>query len=195
MSERPTRAHVSRLFGQYIIKTTFQFKFSFVVVFLVALAVLSVWFIERYALARAIAVGIVANEDAVTHLTEMSDLILTFSLALLAMIFWLSLGFSHLIAGPIYRFERTLEEIREGNLSVQVRLRKHDEFKEVGEKFNQATASLRAKLSSEREQVVAATDKMITLADSLRKQGRAEEAAAMEQIVGDLRNTPPQIRC
>jgi len=44
---------------------------------------------------------------------------------------------SHQIAGPIYRFERTLEEIREGNLSLRIQLRKRDELKDFGSQLNE----------------------------------------------------------
>jgi hypothetical protein len=44
---------------------------------------------------------------------------------------WIGLRFSHRIAGPLYRFEKTFKDIRRGHRIEAVTLRKHDEFKEV----------------------------------------------------------------
>jgi len=44
---------------------------------------------------------------------------------------WIGLRFSHQIAGPLYRFEKTFRDIRRGQRIESVTLRKHDEFKEV----------------------------------------------------------------
>ncbi len=38
---------------------------------------------------------------------------------------------SHRVAGPVYRLEKTLEELARGNFSVRMKLRKNDEFKEL----------------------------------------------------------------
>ena len=44
---------------------------------------------------------------------------------------WIGLRFSHRIAGPLYRFEKTFRDIRHGHRIDSVKLRKYDEFKEV----------------------------------------------------------------
>jgi methyl-accepting chemotaxis protein len=58
---------------------------------------------------------------------------------------------SHRIAGPLYRFERSAEEVARGNLSLRIVLRKGDEFHEFREKFNAMTESLRDKVSGDAE--------------------------------------------
>src|SRR5207244_375067 len=71
----------------------------------------------------------------------------------LALVFALSLVFSHFIAGPIYRFEKTVEAMRDGDLTIVVRLRPRDEFKELAGLFNEMLASLRLSLQTERDVV------------------------------------------
>jgi methyl-accepting chemotaxis protein len=62
--------------------------------------------------------------------------------AVMALIGFYSIVLSHKIAGPIYRFERTLQEVGQGNLSLRIHLRKHDELQELGAEFNRALAFL-----------------------------------------------------
>ena len=53
---------------------------------------------------------------------------------------------SHRIAGPLYRFEKELAEIAEGDLTKVVHLRKKDEVTDMADSLNRMTASLRERL-------------------------------------------------
>lgn len=44
---------------------------------------------------------------------------------------------SHRIFGPVYRFEMTIKEYLLGDFSTRIKLRKHDEFKEMGALLNE----------------------------------------------------------
>jgi methyl-accepting chemotaxis protein len=53
---------------------------------------------------------------------------------------------THRIAGPFFRFETTLDEMIERNLSCRIFLRKKDEGKELGQKINELNRVLSADL-------------------------------------------------
>jgi len=53
---------------------------------------------------------------------------------------WIGLTFSHRIAGPLYRFEKTFKDIRHGARIEKVKLREHDEFKEVAAELTKTLA-------------------------------------------------------
>lgn len=72
-------------------------------------------------------------------------LLLLFLLTLGYMIY-IFLYFSHRIAGPILRFEKTLDELLNGNLKIQIHLREKDEFKETASHFNRMLQSLQARI-------------------------------------------------
>jgi len=38
---------------------------------------------------------------------------------------------SHRVVGPMYRFEKAVEELKKGNYAIRIRIRKRDEFKEM----------------------------------------------------------------
>ena len=53
---------------------------------------------------------------------------------------------SHRIFGPLYRFEKDLEEIGKGNLVKQIRLRKRDQMVDFTASINNMTAGIHAKV-------------------------------------------------
>ncbi|MBU1006734.1 MAG: methyl-accepting chemotaxis protein [Candidatus Omnitrophica bacterium] len=57
-------------------------------------------------------------------------------------IFFLALFFSHKIAGPVYKIEKSMAEIARGNLVLRVKLRRGDELKDFAEEINRMTEAL-----------------------------------------------------
>lgn len=53
---------------------------------------------------------------------------------------------SHKLAGPMFRFEKDLEEIAKGNLSKRIRLREKDQMMDFAESMNNMINSLHAKM-------------------------------------------------
>jgi len=68
-------------------------------------------------------------------------------LLLLALVAAGSLFISHKVAGPLYRFEHVLQQIREGDLTVRCHLRKFDEARSVAHSFNLTLESLNERVS------------------------------------------------
>ena len=58
----------------------------------------------------------------------------------------MTLLLSHRVAGPFYRFELTLEEMINGDLSQKIFLRRKDEGKELASKINQFNSKLSDKV-------------------------------------------------
>lgn len=54
---------------------------------------------------------------------------------------------SHKIAGPIYRLERSLESIGNGNLSQKIKFRENDAIHELADNINKTTESLNERVS------------------------------------------------
>jgi len=76
-----------------------------------------------------------------------------------------SLLFPYAIAGPLYRIEKDLADIGEGNLRKDIKIRKWDELKDLADSINLMIGGLR--------------DKIKTISDiSGQIEGLAEKAAA-----------------
>ncbi|BHH84235.1 HAMP domain-containing protein [Desulforhopalus sp. 52FAK] len=58
-----------------------------------------------------------------------------------------TLFISHKIAGPMFRFEKDLEEISQGNLQKHIQTRQGDQFGSVAENLNNMVGNLNEKLS------------------------------------------------
>jgi signal transduction histidine kinase len=80
---------------------------------------------------------VVLRKYVLTEVIVKTTIILGLCLFIVA-IFVLTWGlvFSNRIAGPLYRLERELDKIREGNLSRRLKFRKHDEFHFLAEAIN-----------------------------------------------------------
>jgi len=52
---------------------------------------------------------------------------------------------SHRVVGPMYRFEKAVEELKNGNYGLRIRIRKRDEFKDMEVLLNGLAESLELK--------------------------------------------------
>jgi len=194
VSEPIRQNRVSRFFGQYIIKHRFQFKISSIIFVILATSTLVMWFEGHATLNRMVDAGFFPSDDVIQHLRLMNAMIGKTGILILAIAFGFSLFLSHFIAGPIYRFEKTFEEMRSGNLGVIVRLRKRDEFQEAADLLNQALASLRGKLQKERDAANIALVKAAQLSETLRAAGKTAEAAQLDQLMAEFKNNSQLIQ-
>jgi len=69
-------------------------------------------------------------------------------------IFILGLLFSHKIAGPLYRIEKTIDEIAKGSLGLKIKLRRGDELKDLAEVVNGLTENLRNSIDLSNETIL-----------------------------------------
>lgn len=60
---------------------------------------------------------------------------------------------SHKLAGPLFRFQKELKEIGNGDLSKPVKIRKKDQFEAVADSLNQMRANLQIKILDIKEEV------------------------------------------
>ncbi|MFH1283273.1 MAG: methyl-accepting chemotaxis protein [bacterium] len=93
---------------------------------------------------------------------------------------------SHYIAGPIYRLEKSINAVRDGDLSFDVHFRKKDELKGIEVAFNKMTIALHKKLSYQHELIEQIVKKNKDLIDILNQKGLSEQAKAIEETDKDL---------
>jgi len=86
---------------------------------------------------------------------RVSDLLLPVvvasSLVSLASGLLLALFLPQKIAGPIYRIEKDLEQVGQGDLTVTIRLRKEDILQDFSQSLNVALASIRERVAAVKE--------------------------------------------
>jgi methyl-accepting chemotaxis protein len=90
---------------------------------------------------------------------------------------------SHSMAGPIYRFEKTLQALSQGDFTLKVGLRKTDEFKDLAQTMNDMIAELRDSLVADAgliKEVVAISEHLS--AASEKRQGGKKSAATVKDM-------------
>ena len=60
--------------------------------------------------------------------------------------------FSHQIAGPLYRLEKTAKEIGAGDLNIKIRLRAKDQLQDLARSMDEMAADLRGRLQKIRQE-------------------------------------------
>jgi len=99
-----------------------------------------------------------------------------------------SMFLTHRFAGPLYRLEKSLEEMLRGNFNFEIRLRTHDEAKELAQMVNELNNSLSLRLREIRD-LAEETGSHISKAQvSAGREAPPElaEAAASNRRIGEI---------
>lgn len=141
----------------YIIKRGLQFRYIGLVFALALLASIvtgytvfaTMWsyFVERLA-------NVYPQGRLMYVLSETNVALLRNLLLISPLIFILGLLFSHKIAGPIYRIEKTIDEISKGNLTLKIKLRQGDEFWDLADIINIMTDSFNKTIASGKDSII-----------------------------------------
>jgi nitrogen fixation/metabolism regulation signal transduction histidine kinase len=76
-----------------------------------------------------------STADFLLPLLLLSSLVAIIATGTLTIIFTLII--SHRIAGPLYRLEKDITEVNNGNLNMEIRVRKDDELQDLAKSLNQ----------------------------------------------------------
>ena len=141
---------------QYLIKKGLQFRYIGIVFSLALLASVVTgytvfatgWTLLGEKLANVYPQGRLIYVIRTTNLALIRNL-----LFVSPFIFFLGLLFSHKIAGPVYRIEKSVEEIAKGNLALKIKLRKGDEFWDLADIINTMTENLSVSIKSNKNAV------------------------------------------
>ncbi|MBU0759045.1 MAG: hypothetical protein KKA34_01600 [Candidatus Omnitrophica bacterium] len=151
---------------QYIIKKGLQFRYIGIVFALALLASIVTgytvfatgWTLLGEKLANVYPQGRLVYVFRTTNLALMRNL-----LFVSPFIFILGLFFSHKIAGPVYRIEKSLYEIIKGNLTLKIRLRKGDELWDLANLLTTLTESFNNSVSVNKDAAVKAQKEIETV--------------------------------
>ena len=134
------------------IKKDFQFKFILKFC-LIVLAGVVISTVLLFLLSQETLTSSFENSRLVIKNTNLAILpaviitnLITLGIICIAAIF-VTLYISHRIAGPMFRFERDLSQIKDGNLNVRINLRKKDQFGDMADSLNHMTQSFHGKIS------------------------------------------------
>ena len=90
---------------------------------------------------------------------------------------------SHRLAGPLYKFERTINDIGNGDVSFRVKLRKTDQFKDMQQPLNKLLNNTDQKISQLKKDI----DNGYTIAK--KPDIKKEDLAKIVKVFNNLRDT------
>ncbi len=94
-----------------------------------------------------------------------------------------SILLTHRVAGPIYRFEKALDEMQKGNFNVSTTLRDKDEGHELAGKINEFNLALSAKLENMISLNRALDNEFAALCEELKQTAKNDKASETLQRV------------
>lgn len=140
--DRPYRRRI------LIIKKPLQYRFITFTFLSVFFAVLLIGFDIYYTAGEIIVKSI--DPEALPKLEALNAQLLVKLLFYMILVLFLSVIFSHKIAGPIYRFERSCEVVGSGDFTYRVKLRKGDLLKDFMNSFNRMIENLQDMVKKDR---------------------------------------------
>jgi len=160
-----------------LIKRSFQIKSALIMLVLLGAACFMVWWETYHSLTGLSREGIIKDPALLVMLGKISKIVLVKAGLFLGVAWILSIALTHYIAGPIYRFEKSFEALKSGDLTHRIHLRKGDELKFLGSSFNETMGSLQENIKSDRLLVEAvarqldneSNEKFLKLSGDLRK--------------------------
>jgi len=172
-----------------LINKPFQLRFAFFVVsWMIALSVTYPLIIFELfemmgRLLTKLAVDPTIGQQILSKKTEVTALLVLLQLAVMSVMFLVSIFLSHRIAGPIYKLSKSMELARDGKLEGPIYFRKNDHFQEVADLFNALLDRWNRRLRA-RDQSIEAARKAIETAISQSQQGPGR--ASLEQALAAL---------
>ncbi len=143
---------------QYFVQKNFQFKFilKFCIVLLIGI-IISIGLLCLFSMNTLTSsfeqskLVIKNTASAILPNVFLSHLIALVLITLLAIV--VTLLISHKLAGPLFRFQKELKEIGEGNLTQVIKLRKNDQITAMADSLNQMRTDLQNKILGIKEEV------------------------------------------
>ena len=130
-----------RIRRHYLIKKRMQLGLTFRFLFLTILFSLFIGF-EVYITIWPIVSGVIPKDLMGLVKYQIFFRLLLFAFPVIFVIVASSIVFSHRIAGPVYRFEQTLDKLIKGEDAEYIQLRKGDELKGLAGRLNELIHTL-----------------------------------------------------
>ncbi|MBN1898254.1 MAG: methyl-accepting chemotaxis protein [Spirochaetes bacterium] len=136
-----------------LIDKRFQTKFLFNIYLFIFIFIFILGLLLVYLTSREMAGSVYSKMMTMKNTQQMMlPLVLRLSIIVLLLGFLIAgtrfLIFSHKIAGPMYRFKKSLNELSHGNLKIRIRFRKHDELQDIANVLTRAIHELNIRIGS-----------------------------------------------
>jgi methyl-accepting chemotaxis protein len=147
-----------------LVKRTLQLKYIAMVFLSVLVASMIVGGDIYYSMSRVLLTECPSASD---HVSQFNSVLLVKTALYLGLMLLISLYVSHRFAGPIFRFEKSAQEVGAGDLTHRVSLRTGDELMELQEEFNGMVAGLQALVQKDRNLALRVSERLDEIAKKI----------------------------
>ena len=171
-----------------LINKPFQLRFAFFVVsWMIALSVTYPMIIYELfemmgRLLTKLSVDPSLGQQILSKKADVIGLLVLLQLAVMSVMFLVSIFLSHRIAGPIYKLSRSMELARDGKLEGPIYFRKNDHFKEVADLFNSLFARWTERLKARDQGIQSALQSLEAALPQTQGQSRTAIEAAISSL-------------
>ncbi len=183
---------------QYFINPKFQIKFTclFTLALIVFSLALPIFVIAMF--------DFVTEHEMVVNQPELLELLNAskgdfFTLLIIMEVFLvfaaviLSIFHSHKIAGPLYKLQSAMSSVKQGVLDRHIMFRKHDNFMELAQSFNEMSSAIFERHKQELESVNMMLKKMETLHSGLDGE-KKKQAMEVLQTLQNMSQGHPEVK-
>lgn len=153
---------------QYLVAAKFQLKYVGMILLLVSATAIMCSYVIYYTMMLTMGdkLANVYPQGRLISIVNMVNLRILFSMILVApLVIIIGIYASHKIAGPIYRIEKFLGSMSEGNFTVPITLRRNDELMSLANGINKVIDSVKATVKVEKTSI----DNLTLSMENLRK--------------------------
>jgi methyl-accepting chemotaxis protein len=172
---------------QYFIARKFQLRYVGMILLLVSLTAVMCTYVIYYTMMLTMGdkLANVYPQGRLISIVNMVNFRIFLSMLLVApLVIMIGIYASHKIAGPIYRIEKFLGSMADGDLSLPLTLRRNDELMSLASGINRVIDSVKATVKKEK----AAIGSISTSMENLRRLATSEPVnrAALDQALDKL---------
>jgi methyl-accepting chemotaxis protein len=172
---------------QYLVAKKFQLKYAGIILLLVSLTAIMCSYVIYYTMMLTMGdkLANVYPQGRLISIVNMVNFRILLSMLLVApIVMIIGIYASHKIAGPIYRIERFLGSMADGDLSTPLTLRKNDELINLAGGINRVVDSVKATMKKE----MAAIGSISASMENLRRIATSKSVnnAALDQALDKL---------
>ncbi len=119
--------------------------------------------------------------------TKMWPRLLLLVLVNVIIVFIVSIMYSHQIAGPAYKLEKSLNRIADGDLTLEIHLRRNDNLKEVASAINRMLGRFRETLAKSKTLSIDISKKLGSLGDDERFRVLNQSANELNLLISQFK--------
>ncbi len=180
---------------QYLIATKFQLKYVGMILLLVSLTAILCSYVIYYTMMLTMGdklANVYPQGRLISIVNMVNGRILLTMLLITPLVVIIGIYASHKIAGPIYRIEKFLGSMADGDLTMPLTLRKNDELASLATGINKVIESVKSTVKKERDAVTSISTSM----ENLRKLATSKPMnhAALDKALDKLNEEVSVVR-